>query len=162
MIFHSMLKKIFLSVCLSLGFVAMMPVFAQNTFPYADTTENIKKESTVDLKKDIKAGVVDDKNSVLNQLLKVFGIDNIPGADSKQPATNYVRMLMNIVLGLASFVALVMLIMAFYNMFFSDQEKGADSARKTILGVTYAIFILGLSWFIISFIFNIFNTVKDI
>ncbi|MBQ7074259.1 hypothetical protein IJM86_04270 [bacterium] len=56
-----------------------------------------------------------------------------------------------------SIIALVMIIYSFYLMFFSDDKEGLDKVKKNIKGIMIALLILGLSWAIVSFIFNFYQ-----
>jgi flagellar basal body-associated protein FliL len=62
--------------------------------------------------------------------------------DAETPATNYVKWLLNILLGLVSFLALVMVIYAFYLIFFSKGEEAVTKARKILVGVAIALAIM--------------------
>ena len=51
-------------------------------------------------------------------------------------------MIVNMVLGLVSFVALALTIYAFYLMFFVQQEEGEKKAKKILTGVGIAVAIM--------------------
>ena len=57
--------------------------------------------------------------------------------DGRKPrmAIAYVKMIMNILLGLVSFISLLLLIYAFYLMFFTEQEEGKAKAKKIFIGI---------------------------
>jgi hypothetical protein len=63
------------------------------------------------------------------------------------------------VLALVSFIALVLIIFAFYLIFFGKEEEAFKKAKKILTGVAIALAIMGLSRFIVSFFFNVFTTV---
>ncbi len=95
-----------------------------------------------------------DSESLMVRLLEVFGLDTfVTGSDTG--ATNYITYIINIVLGLWAFIALAVIIYGFYLMFFSDQEEWFAKAKEILKGASIALFVIGLSWFIISFLFNV-------
>lgn len=61
-------------------------------------------------------------------------------------------------LALVGFISLILIIFAFYLIFFAKGEDAVKKARKILTGVAIAIGILGVSWLIVSLIFNIFVT----
>jgi len=95
-----------------------------------------------------------DSESLMVKLLWVFGLDGfITGSDTG--ATNYITYIINIALGLWAFIALAVIIYGFYLMFFSDQEEWFAKAKEILKWASIALFIIGLSWFIISFLFSV-------
>jgi len=95
-----------------------------------------------------------DSESLMVKLLWVFGLDTfITGSDTG--ATNYITYIINIALGLWAFIALAVIIYGFYLMFFSDQDEWFAKAKEILKWASIALFIIGLSWFIISFLFNV-------
>ena len=91
--------------------------------------------------------------------MEKFGLNTAAYAGNDK-ATAYVRVVMNYFLGLATFVALIMLVYGFYMMFFSGQEEGLKKAKGILKGVFIALVILGLSRFIVSYLFGVFATVN--
>jgi hypothetical protein len=79
-------------------------------------------------------------------------------ASSTSPATDYIKWIMNIALGLVSFVSLILVIYAFYLIFFDKGEEGVKKAKKILTGVAIALVIIGLSRLIVSFFFSIYTT----
>jgi ABC-type transport system involved in cytochrome bd biosynthesis fused ATPase/permease subunit len=86
----------------------------------------------------------------------MFGLDS-EEYEGPSKALNYIRGIINLLLGLTSFVALVMIIYSFYLLFFSEDTKGMDKVKKNLKGVAIALIILGLSRTIVSFIFNFYQ-----
>jgi len=95
---------------------------------------------------------------LLTRLIELFRIDTFI-SNNPNGATNYIAYIINILLGLATLVALALLIYGFYLMFFSKQEDGLAKAKKILIGVVVALLIIGLAWFIVALAFNIFQTV---
>ncbi|NOZ44499.1 MAG: hypothetical protein GXP45_05180 [bacterium] len=42
-------------------------------------------------------------------------------------------------------------------MFFGEEEEGLNKAKKIIKGVLVALVVMGISYFIVSFIFYLYN-----
>jgi len=141
--------------------------FADEPFPYdvqgqeynptATSEENMTNLATDVIKTDTQTST-----SVLQRLTNFFrlsGTSYNPGGTNTSTATNYVKRILNILLGLVSFLSLVMIIFAFYLIFFSKGEEGAAKAKKILIGVGIALAIMWLSRFIASFFFNIYTVV---
>jgi hypothetical protein len=43
-------------------------------------------------------------------------------------------------------------------MFFTEDSKGIEAVKKNLTGVAIALVILGLSWIIVSFIFDFYQS----
>ena len=112
---------------------------------------------------DIASGIIkQDTNtptSLLSRLTDFFRLSGTSYDTGTSPATNYVKRILNIFLGLVSFLSLVMVIFAFYLIFFSKGEEAVGKAKKILIGVAIALAMMGLSRFIASFFFDIYTTV---
>ena len=115
---------------------------------------------SLEIWKIITEDAVENDQSILQRLLSIFRLkwsqryDN----DWEYRAFAYVKMIVNYMLALVSFVALILTIYGFYLMFFSWQEEWLKKAKKILTWVWIAIAIMWLSRFIISFIFWVYNT----
>jgi len=89
--------------------------------------------------------------SLTRRLADLFGVGAFLDEDAAGFA--YLRALINLALSFASFIALGFLIYGFYFMFFSDDEKGFERAKKILKSTTIAIAVIALSRFLTSFIF---------
>lgn len=143
--------------------------FAEEAFPYEiqwqeyDSTDPITTDIAADL---IKPDLTPGQNaqtppSLIKRLTDYFRLsgtayDN-PNSTSK--ATDYVKRILNIMLGLISFLSLIMIVFAFYLIFFSKGEEAVGKAKKILIGVGIALAIMWLSRFIASFFFDIYATV---
>ena len=132
--------------------------FAQNEFPYAIWNEAINTPNSEDVWNAIVANQGMAEDGLLTRLIELFRIDTFI-ENNPDGATNYITYVINIILGLATVVALGFLIYGFYLMFFSKQEDGFAKAKKILIGVVVALLIIGLAWFIVALAFNIFQTV---
>ncbi len=99
-------------------------------------------------------------DGMLPKLLQILWLN--PATYLQNPDTPaaliYIRGIINLLLGLTSFIALIMVIFSFYLLFFSEDAKGMDKVKKNLKGVAIALIILGLSRSIVSFIFNFYQT----
>jgi len=114
---------------------------------------------TTDIAKDMIKADTNASTSLLSRLTDLFRLSGTSYATGTSRATNYVKWILNILLGLVSFLSLVMVIFAFYLIFFSKGEDGVGKAKKILVGVGIALAIMWLSRFIASFFFQIYNTV---
>lgn len=166
-----MIKYLLISCC---ALFVLVPVSAQQNKFFYDT-EDPSKSVTIQSSDKTNIGAVIDKtvinptaqseqDSVLHQLLKVFGIESYIKAqngDKPQPAIAYVNMIINIFLGLASFIAFIVIVWWFYQMFFSGDEADAyNKAQAKVRGAALAFLILATSWIIIRFAFQFFSDVR--
>jgi len=127
---------------------------AQNFYYNYDEASSVWNET--DIWKIIKTDTVNQNDSALNKLLKLFKLseaDRYWTTWENSKAIYYAKMIINLLLSLVSIIALIMLIYAFYLMFFSKQESGMTKAKQILKWVAIAITIMWLSWFIVSFIF---------
>ena len=126
----------------------------EDDFPYEhETVKSIECDSTdlwncVSIKEDDRGT---DK-TLLRRLLWVFWLDTENHRDLK--FIDYATAIVNMALGLISFVALVMTIYTFYMIFFSDNEEWIKKAKQTLVGIFIALAIIWLVWVIVSFIFR--------
>lgn len=140
--------------------VALLPVQWQDSFYYDIGQPSQNDPATTDLAGQA-ANFTDDDTGIFVRIMQLFWVysftDN--GADSAS-AVNYIQYIINMLLWIAAFIALVILIYGFYLMFFSKQEEWFDKAKKIIIWVTVALFIMGLSWLIVSFLFYLYSLIQ--
>ncbi|MDR0651033.1 MAG: hypothetical protein LBG59_06680 [Candidatus Peribacteria bacterium] len=101
----------------------------------------------------------DDSDTLLDTFLRIFGFNSTQYTGTTK-ALMYVKTIINLLLSLVSFVALGIILYSFYLMFFTEDTKGIETVKKNLKGVAIALVILGLSWFIVSFIFNLYNRIS--
>jgi len=162
---HKIIKYIFYilgGIAALLNFVPNISFaeFMDADFPYEiQWQENVYEEDAeINLATLIKADTQDSK-SLLTRLTDFFRLSGTSYSTGTSRATNYVKWILNILLGLVSFLSLVMVIFAFYLIFFSKWEEAVWKAKKILVGVGIALTIMWLSWFIASFFFDIYTTV---
>lgn len=166
---HKIIKNIFYILGVGLALWTLIPAisvgqqFSDTQFPYDINSTNQLQgtDETTNLANTVKQDTVNPTTSILKRLTDFFRLSwtsyDKPGSTSK--ATDYVKWILNILLGLVSFLSLVMIIFAFYLIFFSKGEDGVGKARKILIGVGIALAIMWLSRFIASFFFDIYRTV---
>ena len=123
--------------------------------PNASTNQQV---ATEDLWTIVADGVVTENDSLLNSFLRMFGFGAGDYENNTLKALVYIKAIINLLLGLVSFVALVIIIYSFYGMFFTEDSKGMEKVKKNLIGVVIALVVLGLSWIIVSFLFDFYQT----
>lgn len=105
-----------------------------------------------------------NKTPLIYQLRGLFGLTSTDGNsvynDTKnqgQPAIAYIKMLTNMALGLVSFISLILVIFAFYLIFFGKGEDAVDKAKKILIGVAIALVVMAISRIIVNTLFTLFN-----
>lgn len=167
---HKLLRNIFYILGGLLAVWTFIPAISagqwfsnsESAFPYdiqgQDYTPPTDEDASTNLAGTIQADT-QNKTSILTRLTDFFRLSGTSYATGTSRATNYVKRILNILLGLVSFLSLVMIIFAFYLIFFSKGEDGVAKAKKILIGVGIALAIMGLSWFIASYFFDIYRTV---
>ena len=94
-------------------------------------------------------------SSMIARLLDEFGIDFSSAGDG---AFSFIRNLINYALSIVGLIATVILIFAFYKMFFWDGEEALTDARKLFINTAIALFIIGMARVITAFLFSLVGT----
>lgn len=97
--------------------------------------------------------VTNQWGSVLENFLDLFGI-NYAGEDK---AISYVQIVINYVLALLAFIAMILIIYSFYMIFFEKSDDAIAKARKTIIWAAIAILVIWLSAYIVNYLFFIYS-----
>jgi len=141
--------------------ISMGQQFSDSEFPYdiQGQTYDSSETPTTNIAGDLIKGDTQNKTSILKRLTDFFRLSGTSYDTGTSKATNYVKRILNILLWLVSFLSLVMIIFAFYLIFFSKGEEAVGKAKKILIGVGIALAIMWLSWFIASFFFDIYRTV---
>ncbi len=99
----------------------------------------------------------DDKNrdTTLSKLMEIMGVKQY--ADKDLWFAEYIRFLINLALALLGFVALIVLIIWFFKILLNiwKSSEAVQTGKKYIVAAVVSILLIWLSWFIVSFIFNI-------
>ena len=159
------MRKILLSlgIVFTLGIAYNFAVAQTEPFPYDinSTTQLTSQDEPTDISQVIKDDSLTPTTSLMTRLTNFFRVSGTSynPDNTGNPAINYIKRILNIVLALVSFISLVLIIFAFYLIFFGKEEDAFKKAKKILTGVAIALAIMGLSWFIVSFFFNVFSTV---
>ena len=138
--------------CLLL-FSSVSAQIPDDTFFYGDTYSNDPSTSFGTL---IKDDVVTDNAGVLKRTLITFNLDQFI-VNSDAGALELIKYILNIALSLIAFVALIVIIYGFTQVLFAKDDEAITTARKTIQWAAIAIAIAASSFFIISFLFELYN-----
>ncbi len=147
----NLIKKLILTSMLTIWLISFW-FSIDFYYDYDETTTAIWEET--EIWHIIQTDVIENSDSSLNKLLELFHLSQQEWYDSgTSKAVYYIKMIVNMLLSFVSLIALVMLIYAFYMMFFSKHESGMTKAKQMLKGIGIALAIMWLSWFIVSFIF---------
>lgn len=149
-----LLSKIILALMFIFGFNIIFS-HAQNF--YYDYNDGGIAEDNTNLGAVIKDDSVTPQNGIVYKLRQAFKLTGGIYERSDQKAIDYIKMIINIALWLVGFISLILLIYAFYLMFFTAEEEGLAKAKKILKGILIALVVMGISYFIVSFIFFIYN-----
>jgi len=135
-------------IYIMIGFVPSLSFsqFGDEQFPYMiqGQTHQVQEGETTDFATGLLTPDIQDDESIIQTLSRFFRVTDTQYYDdtTTSPATNYIKRLLNMLLGLVSFLALVMVIFAFYLIFFSKGEEAVTKARKILIGVAIALAIM--------------------
>jgi len=111
----------------------------------------------IDIPKIITWDMADQENGI-NKLLNVFMPNSAMYDEWQWPSVLfYLKTIVNILLSFVSLIALILVIYAFYMIFFKKDESGITTAKQIIKGVVIALFVIWLSWIVVSFLFRFEN-----
>ena len=119
------------------------------SFPYTDG--NYTANPTTDVGQVLKQA--NQWGSILENFLDLFGI-NYAWPDK---AISYVQILINYVLALIWFIAVLLLIYSFYMIFFGKSDDAIAKARKTVIWASIAIVVIAASAYIVNLLFYLYS-----
>ena len=97
----------------------------------------------------------EEANNWLSQLLSIFMPNSTMYDSGNWPSfIFYLKTVVNLLLWFVTFIALILIIYAFYMIFFKKDEAGITTAKQIIKWVIIAILIIGFSWIIVSFLYR--------
>jgi uncharacterized membrane protein len=146
-----------IATIISFSAVLLLPVQGQSDFFYDIWQPNTNSPATSDLAGEA-VSVATSNDGIFVQLIGLFGLNNFIANNNS--AVAYIQYIINMLLWLAAFIALIILLYGFYLMFFSTQEEWFDKAKKIIIWVIVALFIMWLSWVIVSFLFYLYSLIQ--
>lgn len=102
----------------------------------------------------VKTDTVQDSENSFQKLLSLFRLSSQDWYDSgTSKAIYYIKMIVNMLLSLTAFISLIMIIYAFYMIFFTKEDSGVTKAKQVLKWVAIALIVMWLSRFIVSFLF---------
>ena len=132
--------------------------FSTERFPYSTENDPVTNNVDLNFSETLKNGLQDDQN-ILTRLLWYFMPNNaIYISDSWHPSIlTYLKSIVNLLLSFVSLIALVLLIFAFYMIFFKKDDAGVKTAIQMIKWIVIALVIIWLSRIVVSFLFRFKN-----
>ena len=105
------------------------------------------------IKEDIVGGSI-GWGSVLVKLIRSFGFDYLD--KSPTTAAYYVALVINYFLSILAFIALLVLIYGFARILGAADDKAVEDAKTIMKSALIGILVIGVSWYIVSWIFQIY------
>lgn len=129
-----------------------------NKDPFIELEKCEDGADCIDAGKLLREETIENENGVFARIARALGFDN--GADELDPevATNFIKEVINWFLAIMWLIATIVLLVWFYRMFFTtDHEEGFSRARKTVINAVIALVVIALSWFIVRWLFSIYE-----
>ena len=151
-------KKLIISIWILMG-ICLLPnvthaqVSLSQQFPY----EWIEIAPwTVDTSfSNILSEWIDDSENWIKRLLQLFMPNSAMYDNWAWPSLLfYLKTVVNLLLSFVSLIALILVIYAFYMIFFKKDEAGITTAKQVIKWVVIALFVIWLSRIVVSFLFR--------
>lgn len=132
--------------------IAVWKNFAVEPFPY--TWIDILANQDTDFASGLKENIA-DSNNWFNKLFHLFmPNDSMYWSDTNPSFLFYLKTIVNLLLSFVSLIALILMIYAFYMIFFKKDEAGITTATQMIKWIVVALVIIWLSWIVVSFLFR--------
>ena len=119
------------------------------SFPYTDG--NYTQWATTDIGQVLKQA--NQGWSILENFLDLFGINYA----WPEKAISYVQVLINYILALLWFIAILLIIYSFYMIFFGKSDDAIAKARKTVIWASIAIVVIAASAYIVNLLFYLYS-----
>lgn len=124
---------------------------SEKDFPY--TSVQWRTRSTTDIGNILFQ--TNQEGSLLENYLDLF---NINYSNENWKAIAYVQVVINYVLSLLWIIAVVLIMYSFYSIFLSSKsEEAISNAKKTVMWASIGLILVGVSAYIVNFIFYIYN-----
>lgn len=123
--------------------------------PFYENTATETNEDTLAIAQNLTNNELNSNQSVFGRIRDFFGMNTYVSQNA--PALAYIKMIVNWLLSLVSLVSLIMIIAAFYMIFFSKQEESLGKAKKMLAGVAVALVVMWLSRYIVSFFYDVYQ-----
>lgn len=131
--------------------------------PFYEQSQNYENDDNLNIAGNLTQEELVSDTSTFARIRDFFGMGGYVASsvtsEGKAPAALlYIKMIVNLLLGFVSFISLIMIIAAFYMIFFSKQEESIGKARKMLIWVAIALAVMWLSRYIVSYFFDLYNT----
>ena len=148
------IKKQWIAVAFSalVQMCMMSHTYAAEPFPYTDG--NYTAWATTNVWQVLKQ--TNQWWSLLENFLTLFGI-NYADPTHKGKALVFTQIVINYVLAFLGAIAVITILYSFFSIFFGKDDDGIAKARKTIIWAAIALIVIGLSGYIVNYIFYIYN-----
>lgn len=124
---------------------------SEKDFPY--TSVQWRTRSTTDIGNILFQ--TNQEGSLLEKYLNLFDINY---SNENWKAIAYVQVVINYVLSLLWIIAVVLIMYSFYSIFLSSKsEEAISNAKKTVMWASIGLILVGVSAYIVNFIFYIYN-----
>ena len=124
---------------------------SEKDFPY--TSVQWRTRSTTDI-----GNILFQTNQEGSLLEKYLNLFNINYSNENWKAIAYVQVVINYVLSLLWIIAVVLIMYSFYSIFLSSKsEEAISNAKKTVMWASIGLILVGVSAYIVNFIFYIYN-----
>lgn len=126
--------------------------FAIEDFPYSWI--DIWWDQDTEFASDLKGNIADSNNWFYKLFHLFMPNDSMYWSDTNPSFLFYLKTIVNLLLSFVSLIALILMIYAFYMIFFKKDEAGFSTAKQMIKWIVIALVIIWLSWIIVSFLFR--------
>ena len=130
--------------------------YTQTDFYYNYNSGNQHNQWNTDFWNIIKNDVITDENNAFSWFLSLFRLSSqsrYGSSEHTSKAIYYIKWIVNMMLWLTAFISLILVIFAFYLIFFSKGDAGESKAKQILKWVALALVVMWLSWFIVSLFF---------
>jgi len=131
---------------------------SDGTSPFYEVSQTTDpNEDNLAIAQNITSNELTTNTSTFARIRDFFGMWTYTAQWETTPALVYVKTIVNRLLSLVSLISLIMVIAAFYMIFFSKQEESVGKAKKMLIWVIIALVVMWLSRYIVSYFFNIYS-----
>lgn len=130
--------------------------FAQSSEDSFFYGEEFREQPSTSINTTLKNDIVSSNDGFVKRILRIFNLEQFTSF-SNRSALEFVTYIINIALGLITFIAVIVIIYGFGQMFFAKDDEWLSKAKKIVLNAAIAIAIIAVSRFLVSFLFNIYE-----
>ncbi len=125
-----------------------------------DAWNNLEQgDQATDIGQVFDKDAISPNDSVSERIQKFLKVNY---SNTEQRATFYIKNAFNWFLAIVGMVSLIVVIVWFYQMLTADgSEEKFKEARKYVIGALIALVVIGLAWFVVSRVFEIFEKTRD-